>query len=62
MKVIIMPTEQKVIRKLRAILSVDVKGYSILMSDDEVATIQTLKDCRNIMSTQQFKEKKRRQL
>ena len=46
-----MPTEQKVIRKLRAILSADVKDYSVLMSDDEVATIQALKDCRNIMST-----------
>jgi len=45
-----MPTEQKVTRKLRAILSADVKGYSILMVDDEVATIQTLKDYRNIMS------------
>jgi len=45
-----MPNEQKVTRKLRAILSADVKGYSILMADDEVATIQTLKVYRNIMS------------
>jgi class 3 adenylate cyclase len=45
-----MPNEQKVTRKLRAILSADVKGYSILMADDEVATIQTLKNYRNIMS------------
>jgi|LGVF01.1.fsa_nt_gb adenylate cyclase len=45
-----MPTEQNVTRKLRAILSADVKGYSILMADDEVATIQTLKDYRKIMS------------
>ena len=45
-----MPTEQKVTRKLRAILSADVKGYSILMADDEVSTIQTLKDYRKIMS------------
>jgi adenylate cyclase len=45
-----MPKEQKVTRKLRAILSADVKGYSILMADDEVATIQTLKNYRNIMS------------
>jgi hypothetical protein len=39
MKVIIMTTEQKVIRKRRAILSVDVKGHNTLMPDDEVATI-----------------------
>ena len=45
-----MPKEQKVTRKLRAILSADVKGYSILMADDEVATIQTLKNYRNSMS------------
>ncbi len=50
MKVIIMSDEQKVTRKLRAIFSADVKGYSILMADDEVATIQTLKKYRNIMS------------
>jgi adenylate cyclase len=42
--------EQKVIRKLRAIFSADVKGYSLLMSNDEIATVQTLKDYRNIMS------------
>ena len=46
-----MTTEQKVTRKLRAIMSADVKGYSILMADDEVATVQTLKDYRNIMSS-----------
>ena len=45
-----MPTEQKVTRKLKAIFSADVKGYSILMADDEIATLQTLKDYRNIMS------------
>jgi hypothetical protein len=38
-----MSNEQKVTRKLRAIFSADVKGYSILMADDEVATIQSLK-------------------
>ena len=38
-----MPSDQKVTRKLRAILSADVKGYSLLMSDDELHTIQTLK-------------------
>jgi hypothetical protein len=30
-------------RKLTAILNANVKGYSILMADDEVATMQTLK-------------------
>ena len=46
-----MPTDQdKVIRKLRAILSADVKGYSLLMADDEAFTIKTLKAYRNIMS------------
>jgi len=45
-----MATEQKVTRKLRAILSADVKGYSLLMTNDEASTIQTLKEYRNIMS------------
>jgi hypothetical protein len=44
-----MPTEQKSIRKLRAILSADVKDYSLLMSDDEAFTIQTLKEYRSIL-------------
>ena len=44
-----MPTEQKTIRKLRAILSADVKGYSLLMADNEAQTIQTLKVYRQIM-------------
>ena len=45
-----MPNEQKVTRKLKAILSADVKGYSLLMADDEVHTIQTLKVYRQTMS------------
>ncbi len=46
-----MPTDQdKVIRKLRAILSADVKGYSLLMADDETFTIKTLKSHRTIMT------------
>ena len=45
-----MPPEEKVTRKLSAILSADVKGYSILMADDEVHTIQTLKAYRQIIS------------
>jgi len=45
-----MPEEQKVNRKLAAILSADVKGYSLLMADDEAFTIKTLKSYRNIMA------------
>ncbi|MBW2635403.1 MAG: tetratricopeptide repeat protein, partial [Deltaproteobacteria bacterium] len=45
-----MPNEQRITRKLRAILSADVKGYSILMADDEVFTIKTIKEYRDIMS------------
>ena len=41
---------QKVTRKLRAILSADVKGYSILMADDETFTIKTIKEYRSIIS------------
>jgi adenylate cyclase len=48
-----MPTkEKKVTRKLRAILSADVKGYSLLMTNDEAFTIKTLKEYRSIMSAQ----------
>jgi adenylate cyclase len=45
-----MPEKQKVTRKLSAILSADVKGYSVLMADDEVHTIETLKAYRQIIS------------
>jgi adenylate cyclase len=31
-----------VTRKLRAILSADVQGYSRLMGDDEIATVETI--------------------
>jgi len=37
-------------RKLAAILSADVKGYSLLIADDEIHTIETLKKYRQIMS------------
>ncbi len=37
-------------RKLAAILSADVQGYSRLMGDDEVATIRTLTEYRELMS------------
>jgi TolB-like protein/class 3 adenylate cyclase/Flp pilus assembly protein TadD len=38
-------------RKLAAILSTDVKGYSRLMGEDEVATIRTLTAYRDLMAT-----------
>ncbi len=40
-----MPTE----RKLAAILSADVVGYSRLMAGDETGTIQTLKSHRDLV-------------
>jgi len=45
-----MPSEEKVTRKLSAILSADVKGYSLLMADDEIHTIETLKTYRQVIS------------
>jgi adenylate cyclase len=45
-----MSAEQKATRKLTAILSADVKGYSLLMADDETFTIQTLQAYRHLMS------------
>ncbi len=44
-------TTQGVKRKLTAILSADVKGYSRLMGEDEAATVETLKAYREAMST-----------
>ena len=41
---------QRVKRKLAAILSADVEGYSLLMGDDEVATIRTLTQYKEAMS------------
>jgi len=41
-----MPTEKKFTRKLRAILSADVKGYSLRMADYEIHAIQTLPPLR----------------
>ena len=45
-----MSTDQTATRKLRAILSADIKGYSLLIADDEIHTIETLKKYRQIMS------------
>ena len=54
-----MPAEKKVTRKLRAILSADVKGYSLLMADDEAFTVKTLKSYRKVMSAQIVRHKGR---
>ncbi len=45
-----MSEKQKAFRKLSAIFSADVKGYSRLMADDEFHTIETLKKYRKIMT------------
>ena len=39
---------ERVKRKLSAIFSADVEGYSRLMGDDEVATVRTLEDYRKV--------------
>ena len=43
-------TTQEVKRKLTAILSADVKGYSRLMSEDEAGTIRTLNAYKEMMA------------
>jgi len=43
-------TEERTKRKLTAIFSADVAGYSRLMGDDEVGTVQLLKEYREIMA------------
>ena len=40
----------RVQRKLAAILSADVEGYSRLMGDDEAATVRTLTTCRDLVA------------
>jgi adenylate cyclase len=42
--------KDKVTRKLSAILSADVKGYSLLMANDEACTIKKLETYRESMS------------
>ena len=37
-------------RKLAAILAADVAGYSLLMADDELATVKALKEARTVFS------------
>jgi class 3 adenylate cyclase len=50
-------TQEGFKRKLAAILSADVEGYSRLMGDDEEATVRTLTTYRNVITdlTQQFR-------
>ncbi len=43
-------TTQEVKRKLTAILSADVKGYSRLMGEDEKGTVRTLNVCKEVMT------------
>jgi adenylate cyclase len=43
--------EERAKRKLTAILSADVKGYSRLMGEDELSTVETLKRYREIISS-----------
>jgi class 3 adenylate cyclase/CHASE2 domain-containing sensor protein len=43
-------TNSGVRRKLSAILSADVKGYSRLMADDEAGTVETLKQYREVLA------------
>ncbi len=43
-------TSQEVKRKLAAILSADVKGYSRLIREDEFGTIHILNACKEIMT------------
>jgi len=41
---------ESISRKLTTILSADAKGYSRLMGEDEVGTVQLLKEYREIMA------------
>ena len=43
--------EERAKRKLSAILSADVKGYSRLMGEDELATIEMLKKYQELISS-----------
>jgi pimeloyl-ACP methyl ester carboxylesterase len=45
------PTGEKFVRKLTAILSADVKGYSRLMAEDEEETVRTLQAYRQMMTS-----------
>src|SRR5512138_3573049 len=45
-----MKEERRMERKLAAIFSADVKGYSRLMGEDELATVRTLTAYREVMT------------
>ena len=55
-------TTQEVKRKLTAILSADVKGYSRLMGEDEEVTLRTLNAYKEVMGSliQQHRGRSRR--
>ena len=42
-------TEERAKRKMSAIMSADVKGYSSLMGEDELRTVQMLKEDRQVI-------------
>ena len=42
--------DRNITRKLAAIVSMDVKDYSRLMSDDDLETVKMLKSCRGLMT------------
>jgi TolB-like protein/class 3 adenylate cyclase len=42
--------DERANRKMSAILSADVKGYSRLMSEDEEGTVKSLNECRDIIA------------
>ena len=44
-------TQEGIKRKISAILSADVVGYSRLMEEDEVATVQTIESYRKTVSS-----------
>ena len=44
-------SEERALRKLSAIFSADVRGYSRLMQDDESSTVRILKAYRELMSS-----------
>ena len=46
-------------RKLAAIVSIDVKGYTRLMADNEVETVESIKACRKLISKKVFEHQGR---
>jgi adenylate cyclase len=48
-------TAQELKRKLTAIFSVDVRGYSRLMTDDEVGTLRILNAYKDVMGIRRIR-------